>query len=213
MVQIAKLVRKKLGEILVEEGLLKEEQVQEGLKRQKGTGELLGEAFVNLGYLSEYDIARAIVKQFGLPYLDASKYNIPKEATQAVSADLMYQNQFVVLDKIGRTLLVALSGIVNSEVLEKLEKVSNSQLFVYVSTSSQVMAALKKHWPQNGKPPEAPTSPAAKAAPAAAKPAGPPPAAPRTTPPGGTTVTARPGAPAAPSPRPSGAPQGGGWLK
>src|SRR5262245_13290272 len=107
MAQIAKLVRKKLGEILVEEGILGEDQIQEALKRQRETGELFGEALAQLGYLTEYDIARTIVKQFGLPFLDASKYRIPKEAFQAVPSEMQIQNHFVVLDKIGKTLLLA----------------------------------------------------------------------------------------------------------
>ncbi len=151
MAQIAKLIRKKLGEILVEEGLLREEQVQEALKRQRATGELLGESLVQLGYLSEMDIARTIVRQFGLPFIDASKYRIPMDVVGSVPSDLMLQNHFVVLDKIGRTLVVAVSGVLNGEVFEKLEKLTNSQIFVYVSTSSQVLAALSKWLPQNGK--------------------------------------------------------------
>src|SRR5437016_4301287 len=103
--QISKLVRKKMGEVLIEEGLLRDEQVQETLKRQRVTGELFGQALVALTYCTEMDIARSIVRQFGLPYIDASKYRIPKEALEAIPADLMWQNQFIVLDKIGKALL------------------------------------------------------------------------------------------------------------
>ncbi len=149
MAQIAKLVRRKLGEILVDEGVLKEDQVQEALRRQRVTGELFGESLVQLGYLTETDIARTIVKQFGLPYMDASRYRIPKEAVQLVPPELMLQNQFVVLDRIGKTLIVAVAGVLSADVLEKLEKIVQGQVFVYVSTSSQIQAALAKVLPQN----------------------------------------------------------------
>lgn len=152
MVQISKLLRKKLGEILAEEGLVRDEHVQEALKRQKTTGELLGEAFVNLGYVTEMDIARAIVKQFGLPYIDAAAYRIPKEAVEAVPRELMWQNDLIVLDKIGKTLIVAVAGIVNGEVFEKIEKVTGSQLFVYVTTMGLIKKALQKYAPLDGKP-------------------------------------------------------------
>jgi hypothetical protein len=149
MAQIAKLARRKLGEILVDEGVLREDQVQEALRRQRVTGELFGEALVQLGYLTEMDIARTIVRQFGLPYMDASRYRIPKEAVQLVPPDLMLQNQFVVLDRIGKILIVAVAGVLSADVLEKLEKIVQGQVFVYVSTSSQVQAALAKVLPQN----------------------------------------------------------------
>src|SRR5947207_5934985 len=151
MVQIAKLIRKKMGEVLIDEGLVKEDQVQEALRRQRATGESFGEILVSMGFVSEIDIARTLVKQSGLPYIDASKYRINKDGIQALPAELMWLNQFVVLDKIGRILLVAISNVLSSEVFDKIEKASGSQIFVYVSTASQVHQALEKNVPLNGK--------------------------------------------------------------
>ena len=180
MVQIAKLIRKKMGEVLVDEGLVKEDQVQEALRRQRATGEGFGEVLVLMGFVSEVDIARTLVKQSGLPYIDATKYRVNKDGVQAVPAELMWQNQFVVLDKIGKTLLVAISNVLSPEIFEKMERVSGSQICVYVSTPSQVLQTLEKHVPVNGKAQDA--KPAeAKAAPpktAAARPAGPAPTPP-----------------------------------
>jgi hypothetical protein len=170
MVQIAKLIRKKMGEVLVDEGLVKEDQVQEALRRQRATGESFGEILVAMGFVSELDIARTLVKQSGLPYIDASKYRINKDGVQVVPGEFMWLNQFVVLDKIGKTLLVAISNVLSPEVFDKIEKVSGSQIFVYVSTTSQVLQALEKTVPINGKLQD--SKPAA-AKPGAAKPAAP----------------------------------------
>jgi len=196
MVQIAKLIRKKMGEILVDEGLVKEDQVQEALRRQRSTGEAFGEVLVSMGFVSEVDIARTIVKQSGLPYIDASKYRINKDGIQTIPAELMWQNQFIVLDKIGRTILVAISNVLSQEVFEKVEKMSGSQIFVYVATTGQVQQALEKNVPVNGKlqdPKAAGAKPGAK--PAAPAPAPAKPAAPPGT---GTQVTPRPAAPPVP---------------
>ena len=173
MVQIAKLLRKKLGEVLVDEGLLKEDQVQEALRRQRATGEGFGEILVSMGFLTETDIARTLVKQSGLPYIDASKYRINKDGVQAIPAELMWQNQFVVLDKIGKTLLVAISNVLSTEIFDKMEKVSGSQIFVYVSTTQQVLQALEKNVPLNGKLQDGKPAPAKPGAPGAAKPVAP----------------------------------------
>jgi hypothetical protein len=147
MAQISKLVRKKLAEILVEEGVLREDQVAEALKRQRATGEFFGESLVQLTYCTEQEIARTVVRQLGLPYIDASKYRIPREAVESLPGELMWQNHFIVLDKIGRALVLAITSVLPSEVFEKLEKVSGSQLFLYVSTFGQIREALKKHRP------------------------------------------------------------------
>ena len=150
MVQIAKLGRKRLGEILVEEGFLKEAQIPDVLKRQRVTGELFGEALVNLNYVTDADIARALVKHFSLPYIDASRYRISRDAIDSVPRELMWQNRFIVLDKIGPTLMVAISGALNLEVFQKLEQVSGSKVSVYITTGGQAIAALNKNAPLNG---------------------------------------------------------------
>jgi hypothetical protein len=168
MVQIAKLIRKKMGEVLIDEGLVKEDQVQEALRRQRATGESFGEILVSMGFVTEMDIARTLVKQSGLPYIDATRYRINKDGVQAVPADLMWQNQCVVLDKIGKTLLVAIANVISTEIFDKLERVSGSQIFVYVSTWSQVQQALEKNVP-NGKV-EAKPAPGAKPVPGAKPP-------------------------------------------
>jgi type IV pilus assembly protein PilB len=168
MVQIAKLIRKKMGEVLVDEGLLKDDQVQETLRRQRATGESFGEILVSMAFVTEMDIARTLVKQSGLPYIDASRYRINKDGIQAVPAELLWQNQIIVLDKIGKTMLVAISTVISPEILEKLERVSGSQIFVYVSTWSQIQMALEKNVPLPGKGGEAKTAPAKPALPPAA---------------------------------------------
>jgi type IV pilus assembly protein PilB len=147
MVNVPKLIRKKLGEILVEEGLLKDDQVQEALRKQKETGGLLGEVLVRLQYVSEIDIARAIAKQFGLPYIDASKYHIGKDVMGIIPSEMLHENQFVPLDKLGKALLLAVSGVLNGEIFEQLEKITGSKLFIYVSTVSSVQETLKKFAP------------------------------------------------------------------
>jgi hypothetical protein len=147
MVNIEKLTRKRLGELLLEEGLLNEQQIQEALQYQKENGSLMGEILVKLKYVSEIDIARTISKQFGLPYIDASKYAIDKDAISIVPSRLMYDHQFIVLDKIGKALIIAASGLLDREVFVELERVWGSQIFIYVSTVSQVREALEKYCP------------------------------------------------------------------
>jgi hypothetical protein len=147
MVNIAKLVRRKLGELLMDEGLVREEQIQEALQKQKQTGQLLGAVLTQLGYVTEEDIARAMCKQFGLPYLDATRYRINRELRALVPVRWMHDHQFVVLDKIGPGLLVAVSGVPDAKILEELERQTGAQLSVFVSTPSSVASVLKTHYP------------------------------------------------------------------
>jgi hypothetical protein len=201
MVQIAKLIRKKMGEVLVDEGLVKDDHVQEALRRQRATGENFGEILVSMGFVTELDIAKTLVKQSGLPYIDASRYRINKDGVQAVPAELMWQNQLIVLDKIGKTLIVAIANVPSTEIFDKLERVSGSTIFVYVSTWGQIQSALDKNVPI------AKPAGAKVAAPAAGpKPAVPVPGARPAVPTAGGSTGIRPAPGAAPAARPAGAP-------
>ncbi|HEX7900103.1 MAG TPA: hypothetical protein VF950_20210 [Planctomycetota bacterium] len=144
MVQISRLGRKKIGDVLVEEGVLKEDQLKEALVRIRATGETLVETLHSMGFATETEVARVVAKKYGLPFIDASRYRIPKEALEAVPVPFLRLNQMVVLDKIGRTLLVAVAGGINLEVLDKVERSTGCQLFVYVSVLSKVVSALDK---------------------------------------------------------------------
>lgn len=151
MAQISKLIRKKLGELLVEAGTLKEDQLREAHLRMRATGEGLVETLGLLGFATEMEVAKTVSKQLGLPFIDASRYRIPKEAMEAAPSAFQRLNQLVVLDRIGKTLIVAVAGVLNGEVFDKLEKASGGQLFLYVSTLSRVAAALEKAGAPAGK--------------------------------------------------------------
>jgi hypothetical protein len=168
---VAKLIRKRLPEMLVEEGVLKDEQVAEIHRHMRATGEGFIDLLVKLGLATDMDVARVVTKQSGLPFIDAARYRIDRDVLKGVPVDFMRQNQVVILDKIGKTLLVAVAGVSSPEVYEKIEKATGSALFIYVTTARQVAEALDKHSPQAAKPGAKPAAPAAAPAPKAPSPA------------------------------------------
>ena len=146
MVTVARQTKRRLGEILTDEGLLTEDQIQDALKRQKATGELLGESLVKLGYVTENDIARTVSTQFGYPYLNAARYFIPRDIIALVPVETAVEHQIVPLDSIGKCLLVAVAGVVPEDVLVKLEQRTGLSCCIYVSTGSQILDAIKRNY-------------------------------------------------------------------
>jgi type IV pilus assembly protein PilB len=150
MVRITRMTRKRLGELLCDESLITEEQVQEALASQRKTGELLGEVLVRLGYVTEYDIAKTIVTQFGLPYIGIKQYFISDEAMKLFPERLMRQYQFLPLDKIGNVISIAVGGLLNFDVLGELEKSSGSHIQVFVSTWSEIKTTIEEFFKSSG---------------------------------------------------------------
>lgn len=150
MARISKITKKRLGEILIDAGLLVPEQVDEALKKQKETGELFGEILVKLGYVTETDIAKAIVTQFGFPFIRSTLYELDDDLIASFPIGMLKKHQFIPLDKIGNILTVIIAGTLNEEVLEDIEKMSNRRVQVYVGISSDVNRVID----ERGKKPE-----------------------------------------------------------
>ncbi len=138
----ARATRKRLGEILIDQGVLQAEQVVTALQEQKRTGELLGQTLVRLNYATEDDIAGCIVLQFRLPYLSVKRYAISDEMTKLFPVALLTQYQFVPVDKLGNVIAVAAGTLLTPDILSELEQMSGCPIQVYVTSQSEVKEVL-----------------------------------------------------------------------
>ncbi|MGF1909084.1 Flp pilus assembly complex ATPase component TadA [Vibrio kasasachensis] len=75
-------LRKRLGDLLVEEGIITEQQVEQALAAQKATGRKLGATLIDLGFLSEKQMLTFLSQQLDVPLIDLSRLNIDVEAVQ-----------------------------------------------------------------------------------------------------------------------------------
>lgn len=143
MARMIRATRKRLGEILVEGGLITEAQLIEALKAQRQSGELLGEALVRMAFASEDDIAGTLVSQFSIPYMPVTKYEISDEVKQLFPPLLLKQYQFVPIDRMGNVLAVVAGGHLTPEILRELEQFAHMRIFVYVGKQSDVRELIK----------------------------------------------------------------------
>ena len=81
---VKKIINKQLGELLIEHGIINTDQLQKALMAQKEKGGLIGELLVELGFAKEEDIAQAITVQYGFPYLPLSSYEINAEISALI---------------------------------------------------------------------------------------------------------------------------------
>ena len=72
----------RLGEILVQQKLLTQEQLKLALDEQKRSGRKLGRVFIEQGFVTEEEISEALAKQLQIPYINLKYYNIKPEVTQ-----------------------------------------------------------------------------------------------------------------------------------
>ncbi len=141
-----RVVTKQLGELLLERGIINEEQLNKALKAQKERGGLIGQVLVALGYAKEEEIAQALTVQYGFPYLPLECYEINIEAMKLIPQNVSEQYNLIAIDKIGDLLTIAMSNPLNIQAVEDIELLAKCKLQVFVSTMTDVSNAINKYY-------------------------------------------------------------------
>ncbi len=102
-------LRKRLGDLLVEEGIITEAQVTQALAAQKSTGRKLGDALIELGFLSEQQMLSFLSQQLAIPLIDLSRAVVDVEAVQLLPEVHARRLRALVIGRQGDTLRVAMS--------------------------------------------------------------------------------------------------------
>ena len=80
--------RRKLGELLIETGLLSPGKLKEALQIQKESGKRLGQILIDMRLISEEEIAFAVAMQLRIPYVDLSNYEIPEQIKDSIPEEV-----------------------------------------------------------------------------------------------------------------------------
>ncbi|MBI4981574.1 MAG: hypothetical protein HZC15_00265 [Candidatus Omnitrophica bacterium] len=143
---IRKILKKQLGELLIERNIITQQQLDNALVIQRERGGLIGEILVELGYAKEEDIAQALTAQYGFPYLPLSNYDVNPEIANIIPARVAKQYLLVPIDKIGTNVTIAMSNPLNIQAVEDVETITGCNVQTFVSTSSDIKKAIVKYY-------------------------------------------------------------------
>lgn len=143
---VRRIINKQLGELLIERGVINKAQLDEAIASREEKGGLIGEVLVELGFAKEEDIAQALTAQYGFPYLPLGNYEINPEITNIIPARVAKQYLLIPIDKIGHNLTLAMSNPLNVQAVEDVELLSGCSVQTFVSTSSDIKKAIEKYY-------------------------------------------------------------------
>lgn len=141
--------KKFLGELLIERGVINENQLNEAIEYQKEKGGLVGEVLVILKYASEEDIAQALTSQYGFPYLPLSNYEIEEDVLSSVPFEVCKKSCLIPIDKIGGSLTLAMANPLVSEAIEEVEELTKCSVQTFVSTSTDIRNTIDRYYHAN----------------------------------------------------------------
>ena len=143
---IRKVINKQLGELLIERGVISKLQLDKALNVQKEKGGLIGEVLVELGFAKEEDITQALTAQYGFPYLPLANYEINPEVINIIPSRVARQYLLIPVDKVGSNLTMTMSNPLNVHAIEDVELLSGCSVQIFVSTLSDVKGAIEKYY-------------------------------------------------------------------
>jgi type IV pilus assembly protein PilB len=141
-----RIVNKQLGELLLERSVINREQLEKALTLQKDKGGLIGEILVELGFAKEEEIAHVLTAQYGFPYLPLGNYEINPDVISFIPGRVARQYMLIPIDKIGNNLTIAMSNPLNIQAVEDVELLSNYKVQTFVATSSDIKNAIAKYY-------------------------------------------------------------------
>ncbi|MCK9418347.1 MAG: Flp pilus assembly complex ATPase component TadA [Nitrospirae bacterium] len=135
--------RKRLCDIIVAKGLVTQEQINEILLRPDGREKRIGERLLDEGLITEVVLAQALAEQRDLRYADLTDYRVTPKFFETIPVELMQRYQFIPMEDADETLTVAMSDPNNIPAIDELEMILNRQIEIRVSTPSAIQAVLK----------------------------------------------------------------------
>lgn len=141
-----RIIRKKIGELLIERNVITEEQLKIALEEQKKKGGYISQHLISLGLATEFDITSCLASQYGFPYLPLKNYNIAVDMLDIIPLKLIKVYSILPIDKIGKILSVAMADPLNDGVIELLKQITNCEVEVFISTYSELNAMIEKYF-------------------------------------------------------------------
>jgi len=137
-----RIVRKKLGELLIERKVITHEQLEIALEEQKKKGGYLSQHLIALGFATEYDIALCLSNQYNFAYLPLKNYVIPKEILELIPLKWIKIYTLLPVDKAGDVLSVVMADPLNEGVIQMLQQITNCYIQVFIGTYTEITEAI-----------------------------------------------------------------------
>ncbi len=138
----------RLGDLLVREGLITKKQLNEGLTEQKTSGARLGYCLVKMGLIQEIEITKMLAKQYRMPAVDLTRFEVDPAVIKLVRADVAVKNMVLPLKREGRTLTIAMADPSDVATIDDLKFMTRYDIFPVIAGEFTLKEQIEKYYEQ-----------------------------------------------------------------
>jgi len=136
----------RLGAMLVSSGLITDEQLRKALAAQKAQGGRLGSILVKQGFIQEDKLMTFLSKQYGVPYVDLSKFEINPAVIKHIPADVAQKYRIMPINRTGSTITIAMVDPSNIFAIDDIKFMTGYNVEAVVATEGAIVESIKKNY-------------------------------------------------------------------
>jgi len=136
----------KLGDLLLKQKLITQDQLDTALKLQREEGGKIGEALVRVGAVSESDITETLSQQFGVPSIDLAHFEIDPAVIKVVPGEVARKYGVLPVNKTGATLTIAMGDPTNVFAMDDIKFMTGYNVEPVVASEIALRKAIDKHY-------------------------------------------------------------------
>ncbi|HEY6107404.1 MAG TPA: type IV-A pilus assembly ATPase PilB [Gemmatimonadales bacterium] len=139
----------KLGDILVRDGLITADQLKRALAEQRSSGMRLGYTLVKLGFIEETEITKMLARQYRMPAVDLSRFEVDPKILKLISPDIAAKYTVLPLKREGRTLTIAIADPNNVAAIEDIKFITRCDIFPVIAGEYTLRNAIDRYYQQS----------------------------------------------------------------
>lgn len=139
-------MKKHVGEILIERGIINRSQLEDALERQRNTGDKLGRLLIKLGYLNEEELGIALSEQINIPHIDLAEEEIDPVAARMIPEKVARKYDLMPIRRDGNNMIVAMDDPLSSIAIELLNFTAGMRVVPVLAGRSQIRKAIELYY-------------------------------------------------------------------
>jgi type IV pilus assembly protein PilB len=134
----------RLGDLLVKEKIITPEQLEQATKAQKEQNCRLGSALVKLGFLTDEDVTNFLSRQYGVPAINLSYFEIDPAVVKLIPFETAKRYQILPLSRVGASLTIAMVDPTNVFAMDDIKFMTGFNIEPVVASESSILAGIDK---------------------------------------------------------------------
>src|SRR4029434_7663059 len=145
-VRLGQPVNRRLGDLLIADGLVTAEQLKKAIAEQKGSPEKIGSVLIRLDYINDEQLIGFLSRQYGVPSITLAQLDIDSDVLKLVPAPIARKYEVTPVRRMGNALALAMAAPTNVFALDDISFMTNLQVLPLVASQTAIRKAIDRNY-------------------------------------------------------------------